>query len=117
MPSISQEDIVGVMLGADFLTEATVDRSVQVSHEESGWFYKTVTTFSHTTFPLAILEFPPESSGYSYFVPEEDLTYAGGHARLRISQGLKDKFLNPSRMILWPWYRHGIVCESSIGST
>jgi hypothetical protein len=74
-------------------------------------------TLSHTIFPLAILEFPPESSRYSYFVPEEDLTYAGWHAHLRISQGLKERFRNPSRMILWPWCRHGIVCDRSIFSS
>jgi hypothetical protein len=37
-----------------------------------------------------------ESSGYSYFVPEEDLTYAGRDARLRISPRLKDKCRNSS---------------------
>jgi hypothetical protein len=40
MPSITQEDILGVMLGADFLTEPSVDQPMQVSEEESGWFYK-----------------------------------------------------------------------------
>jgi hypothetical protein len=39
MPSLAQEDILGVKLGADFLTEPSADRSVQVSHEEFGCYY------------------------------------------------------------------------------
>jgi hypothetical protein len=39
MPSIAQEDILGVKLGADFLTEPNEDRSLQVSQEELGCFY------------------------------------------------------------------------------
>jgi hypothetical protein len=42
MLSIAQEDIVGVTLGPDFLTESNVDRSVQISHEELGCFYNIV---------------------------------------------------------------------------
>jgi hypothetical protein len=36
IPSITQQAIVGVMLGADFETRPSANRSVQVSHEESG---------------------------------------------------------------------------------
>jgi hypothetical protein len=39
MLSIAQEHIVSVILGPDLLTEPSVDRSVQVSHEQLGCFY------------------------------------------------------------------------------
>jgi hypothetical protein len=52
VPSKEQEDILGVKLGADFLTEPSADRSVQVSHEELGCFYKSrEKTESHHVFP------------------------------------------------------------------
>jgi hypothetical protein len=58
MPSRSQEDIVAVLRGADFLIEPTAHRSVQVSHEESGWFYKIRENPQSNHLSPDILEFP-----------------------------------------------------------
>jgi hypothetical protein len=60
MSWIAQEDIIGVMLRADLLTEPNVDRSVQVVMRNQADSIRLAKSLNNTIFPFANPKLPPE---------------------------------------------------------